>query len=164
MNNAQWASPHLARPILFPDASRLRDNIGSCLHMACIVLANELFQEALDDRSQTNVFVVRRLMLSTIKIKDIVAGGCCWCRNNELEQIGNEALFMRSSFQICSSSLFKLLSQWSAGAVEALAARYLQVRAVGAEWVVWVLLLGAEGAEGRDEYGDRGCCRPPGQR
>lgn len=164
MNNAQWASPHLARPILFPDASRLRDNIGSCLHMACIVLANELFQETLDDRSQTNVFVVRRLMLSTIKIKDIVAGGCCWCRNNELEQIGNEALLMRSSFQICSSSLFKLLSQWSAGAVEALAARYLQIRAVGAEWVVWELLLGAEGAEGRGVYGDRGCCRPPGQR
>ena len=93
--------------------------------MACIVLANELFQETLDDRSQTNVFVVRRLMLSTIKIKDIVAGGCCWCTNNELEQIGNEAFFMRSSFQICSSSLFKLLSQWSAGAVEALAAQYL---------------------------------------
>ncbi len=68
--------------------------------MACIVLANELFQETLDDRSQTNVFVVRRLMLSTIKIKDIVAGGCCWCTNNELEQIGNEALLMRSSLNL----------------------------------------------------------------
>ena len=68
--------------------------------MACIVLANELFQETLDDRNQTNVFVVRRLMLSTIKIKDIVPGGCCWCRNNELEQIGNEALLMRSSLNL----------------------------------------------------------------